>query len=217
MSIIEKLGKRRTYKTIGDLNTPVCKSSFEKADIDNLLSASANAPFHYACDRVHKSELSSSVPWRAYKLTPDGSNALKDFLIKSGDPTKVTNMLAAAEFVFQVTWLPDDGTIVDREAGKDEVAFKGTLRNMEHIAAASAFIHSLLLVAEEQGYMTYWSSGGALKSEYVFEYLKIPLGELLLGSIFLFPKDIENAEIKPGAMKDARGIVEEWSKWCEIS
>ena len=215
--MIEKLNARRTYKVIGDLETPVTGNKLEKSAIDELLSASANAPFHYACDRIHKTELSSSVPWRVHKLQAGDCNKLKDFLIASGDVTKVTNMLAAAEFLFQVTWLPDEDTIIDRDAGKEEPAFVGTLRNMEHIAAASAFTQSLLLAGEEQGFMTYWSSGGALKSADTFNYLKISLNELLLGAIFFFPKDVEHAEIKSGAMKEARGTIDDWSKWCDIS
>ena len=217
MSIIKKLKTRRTYKVIGDLRAPVSKSSLDKKSADALLNASANAPFHYTCDRSHKSDLSSSVPWRVHKLQAGDCNKLKDFLIASGDMTKVPNMLSAAEFLFQVTWLPDEDTIINRDAGKNEQAFMGTLRNMEHIAAASAFIQSLLLVAEEKKFMTYWSSGGVLKSAQVFEVLDIPLNQLLLGSIFLFSKDIEHAEVKQGAMKDARGEVDDWSKWCEIS
>lgn len=215
--MIEKLNTRRTYKVIGDLKTPVVGNSLGKSAIDELLSASANAPFHYACDRIHKIELSSSVPWRVHKLQADDCNKLKDFLIASGDVTKVTNMLAAAEFLFQVTWLPDEDTIINREAGKSEPVFIGTLRNMEHIAAVSAFIQSLLLAGEEQGFMTYWSSGGALKSADTFEHLNISLNELLLGAIFFFPKEIKNAEIKSGAMKEARGVIDDWSKWCDIA
>lgn len=217
MSISKNLQARRTYKVIGELDVPVSDSSFNISAIDKLLAASANAPFHYACDRVHKTKLTSSVPWRAHNLQAGDCNKLSAFLIASGDVTKVPNMLSAAEFLFQVTWLPDEATIINRDAGKDEVAFKGTLRNMEHIAAASSFIQSLLLAGEEQGFKTYWSSGGALKSAPVFDYLDISLNELLLGSVFFFPKEIQNAEIKLGGMKDARGGVEDWSKWCEIS
>ncbi len=216
MNILEKLNSRRTFKVIGDLNAPVSKAFRDKNSIDQVLTASANAPFHYACDRIHKNNMGSPVPWRAYKLDVKGCNKLKEFLIDSGDATKVPNMLSVADYLLQVTWLPDDATIINRDAGKDEEAFKGTMRNMEHVAAASAFIQSLLLAGEEQGYMTYWSSGGALKSATTFEYLGIPLNQLLLGSIFFFSKGVEHAEIKAGAMKDARGDLEDWSNWCEL-
>lgn len=216
MNILEKLNSRRTFKVIGDLNAPVLKAAKDKNSIDKILKVSANAPYHYACDRAHKSQLTSPVPWRAHNLDTESCNKLKDFLVDSGDTTKVPNMLSAADYLLQVTWLPDEGTIINRDASKDEEAFKGTMRNMEHIAAASAFIQSLLLAGEEQEYMTYWSSGGALKSASTFEYLGIPLNQLLLGSIFFFSKDVEHAEIKAGAMKDARGDLQDWSNWCEL-
>lgn len=216
LNILENLKKRRTYKVIGDLNTPITVNSINTTSIDEILSASANAPFHYACDRCHKADMPSSVPWRVHKLNAIDCNQLSEFLITLGDATKVPNMLSAAEYLLQVTWLPDEGTIINRDAGKDEEAFKGTMRNMEHIAAASAFIQSLLLAGEEKGLMTYWSSGGALKSANVFDYLSIPTNQLLLGSIFFYPEEVGNAEIKQGAMKDARGNIDDWSKWCEL-
>lgn len=217
MSIAEKLNARRTYKVIGNVKTPVGNTATDRQVIDAMLAASANAPFHCACDRLHKETLTSCVPWRAYKLDGKTCNNLMNKLIESGNATKVPNMLAAADYMVQVTWLPDEGTIINRDASKDEQAFVGTMRNMEHIAAASAFIQSLLLAGEEQGYMTYWSSGGALKSASVFEQIGIPLSELLLGSIFFFSRKENHPEIKPGSMKDARGAVDDWSNWCQIS
>ncbi len=216
MGISEKLATRRTYKVIGDVASPVKKTAVTTQTIDQILEESANAPFHYGCDRIHRSSLTSCLPWRAYKLDTKACNKLMAALIDSDDSTKVPNMLAAADYFIQVTWLPDEGTIINRDAGKDEQAFVGTLRNMEHIAAASAFIQSLLLAGEEQGYMTYWSSGGALKSAIVFDHLNISHSELLLGSVFFFSRDEQHTEIKSGAMKDARGESHEWSKWCEI-
>jgi len=216
VGILENLATRRTYKMIGDVSYPVTSSSVSSGMIDTILESAGNAPFHHACDRSHKSVFSSSVPWRAYKLDAPATNRLMDFLIRSGDATKVPNMLAAAEYLVQVTWLPDEGTLENRDVGKDEAAFSGTLRNMEYIAAASAFVQSLLLAGEENGFRTYWSSGGALKSASVFDYLGIPANQLLLGSIFLFPSETEGVEVKPGAMRDARGKVQDWSTWCEI-
>ena len=184
-----------------------------------MLAAAGNAPFHYACDRVHLAEKSSPAPWRAYCIDAQGCNDLMKSLIDSGDTTKVPNMLAAAEFLVQVTWLPDAGTIQNRNAGKDEPAFVGTQRNMEHLAAASAFAQSLLLAGEAEGFRTYWSSGGPLRSEKVFAALGIPETEILLGSIFLFPGEHElpDAETRSGGMREKRGEIEAWSRWCQFS
>lgn len=216
VNISDKLAARRTSKVIGDPDAPVVKPFIGQDRVDDLLTAAANAPFHYACDRLHKTELTSSLPWRAYKLDSRTCNDLSQRLLAGGDTTKVPNMLAAADYLVQVTWLPDEGTILNRSAGKDEAAFCGTLRNMEHIAAASSFVQSVLLAAEGEGYMTYWSSGGALKSIEVFDHLGISHHELLIGSVFFFSREENHREIKPGALREARGALQAWSRWCQI-
>ena len=95
MSITEKLTARRTYKVIGDIDAPVGIKQKDNTPIDGLLAACANAPFHYACDRIHKASMPSSVPWRAYKLDGTACNALMQKLMQDGDKTKVPNMLWA--------------------------------------------------------------------------------------------------------------------------
>ena len=48
------------------------------------------------------------VPWRVYKLDGAGCRELMQVLSKQeGHSGKIPAMLAAAEFLFQVTWLPD--------------------------------------------------------------------------------------------------------------
>ena len=137
-------------------------------------------------------------------------------MIRSGDATKIPNMLAAACGLLQVTWLPDEGTIKGDVTAKDAPVFDGTLRNMEHIAAASAFVQSLLLAADAQGFRTYWSSGGPLRGGEVFSLLGIPDTQLLIGSVFLFPADPKDADVRPGALANARGEVGDWSRIVEI-
>ena len=124
-------------------------------------------------------------------------------------------MLAAAEFLFQVTWLPDDVAYGAGE-GDVDILFGGNMRNMEHIAAASAMTQSILLGATEAGLRTYWSSGGVLRSREVFDHLGIPEGEILLGAVFLFPDDVGESHIKPGKLRELRGTLKDWSVWCEI-
>ena len=185
--MLDGLKQRRTYKVIGDTANPSPASPVTIEQLDELMTIAGNAPVHYACDRIHLGELTSPVPWRCYKLDGVSCRQLMNDLITSGDATKVPNMLAAADYLLQVTWLPDAGTIVDPKPEKDQPSFVGTLRNMEHIAAASAFIQSMLLAAQTEGFKTYWSSGGPLRSPETFKKIGIPDTELLLGSIFLFP------------------------------
>ena len=137
-------------------------------------------------------------------------------LIDNGDATKVPAMLAAADYLLQVTWLPDPESGPVQPAESPELVFSGTLRNMEHLAAAAAFAQSLLLGASSCGYKTYWSSGGALRKPQVFEWLGIPDNQILIGSIFLFPGETGTADVKPGAMAEKRGSLADWSKPVSI-
>jgi len=214
MNLQNILAKRRTYKMIGNPASPVTIAKTAREPLDQIIASAGNAPFHYPCDRIHMGTLPSPVPWRCYKLETQSCHGLMQSLIDNGDTTKVPNMLAAAQYLLQVTWLPDPGTITGEATSNEEPVFSGTLRNMEHIAAGSAFIQSLLLATEDAGFKTYWSSGGPLRGKSVFKALDIPLTELLLGSIFLFPDEQKHAEIKPGKLADKRGTFTDWSRWC---
>ncbi|MEM7213949.1 MAG: nitroreductase family protein [Pseudomonadota bacterium] len=211
--MLDSLRKRRTVKMIGDPAAPEPGGNISRERIDKLLAAAGNAPFHQPCDRIHQNSLTSPVPWRCYKLDSVGCRKLMSALIASGDPTKVPNMLAAAEALLQVTWLPDPDTISPDQTEDSITVFAGTIRNMEHIAAASSFVQSVLLAVDDEGLGSYWSSGGILRRGEVFGRLGIPEDEILLGSIFLFPSEPTNSETKPGKLSQMRGTVEDWSRW----
>lgn len=215
------LAARRTSKVLGDPQQPAPQEAESgvggRVPIDRMLKAAGNAPFHYPSAAYHQQKLASQVPWRVYKIDSDNCCKLMKNLINSGDMSKIPAMLAAAEYLLQVTWLPDRPASVDAGgAGNQPSLYEPSLRNMEHIAAAAAMTQSLLLAATAEGYRTYWSSGGPLRSSEVFSSLGIREEEILLGSIFLFPQDIPNAEIKPGSQRDNRGSVPDWSVWCSI-
>ena len=215
------LAARRTSKVLGDPVKPApqaveCGEGY-RALLDRMLAAAGNAPFHYPSSTVHHSRLASQVPWRVYKIDSANCRKLMKNLIKSGDMSKIPAMLAAAETLLQVTWLPDPPASTEPQAAGDpSPLYEPSLRNMEHIAAAAAMTQSFLLAATGEGYRTYWSSGGPLRSKEVFSQLAIPHGEILLGSIFLFPQDIPDAEIKPGGQRDNRGDISDWSHWCIV-
>jgi hypothetical protein len=44
----------------------------------------------------------------------------------------------------------------------------------------------------------------------------IPAGEILLGSIFLFPLDTGDAEVTPGSHRDRRGAPTDWARWVDL-
>ena len=116
-------------------------------------------------------------------------------------------MLAAAEALIQATWLPNPGPL------PEGASYAPTLENMEHIAAASAAVQSLLVAATARGFTTYWSSGGILRGAEVFRWLGIPSEEILLGAVFLFPADPEGATVNPGKLRDKRGRLRDWRRW----
>jgi len=71
-----------------------------------------------------------------------------------------------------------------------------------------------LLAAEARGMATYWSSGGLLRNDRIYELLGISVSEKLLASVFLSPA-LENfagkVEANPGALRSLRAAPE---KWC---
>lgn len=205
--IAQIMRKRQTSKVLGDIDQPLAPTGLAREEIDQWLKAAGNAPFHYQAERIHRENLTSQVPWRMYKLD---ANACRDLLseLKQTAPEagKILNMLAACDALILATWTPD-------VCEDDDVIFEGTERNMEHIAAASAAVQNLMLLATDAGYRTYWSSGGILRTGDIFKRFDIPLCEILLGAIFVYPENVGASEIKDGKLKDARGDVTDWSRW----
>ena len=216
MSELKAVIERRiTEKVLADLTAPIPVRENSLADIDSLLASAGNAPFHYQSSQRHREKLSSPVPWRMYKLDGANCRVLLSRLIDRSETGIIRNMLAAADYVILTTWTPDpiDGS---HELASD-ASVLGSLRNMEHIAAGSAAVQNLLLLATEAGWSTYWSSGGILRSEEIFDLLDIPTTEILLGAIFLFPAERPAAETRQGKLRDARGSVDDWSKWLVVA
>jgi nitroreductase len=119
-------------------------------------------------------------------------------------------MLAAATALIQVTWLPTPSK------GPFEGLFEPSIVNMEHIAATAAAAQNLVLAAKARGIPSYWSSGGALRDREAFGWLDIPEREILLGSVYLFPSDLEPCETTGGSLREQRGDVTTWAQWVEL-
>ena len=136
--------------------------------------------------------------------------------LKALDPSpgKILNMLWAAELLIITTWLPDVFGVQPEERIMEPLPFVGNLRNMEHIAATSAAIQNMLLGATTEGYPNYWSSGGILRQEYARNMLHISMKEVMLGAVFIFPKDAEERaeEIKPGKLREEGKTLGAFSK-----
>lgn len=205
LSLDEVIQARATTKVFAEEPR---ESTTDRQLIHRMLTAAGWAPFHRPAHKSHcDGNLSSLVPWRAYTVDSDGCRELRTRLLDAGDAGKLPQMLAAADGLIQVTWLPDP------HDGDDDYA--PSINNMEHIAAAGAAIQNMLLVATEQGVPTYWSSGGALRQSQVFDWLGIPDQEILLGAIFLFPSDETETTRVPGKLRDRRGELNEWSRSVE--
>ena len=203
---------RRTDKTLGDPAAPLDPAGLSREALDALLETAGFAPVHYAAVAAHRQgALSSIVPYLVYKLDAGGCRRLLSQLKASSiEAGKILNMLAAAEALCLVTWLPEEG-------GKGEGdAFAGTLINMENIAAASAVVQNLLLLATEAGLRSYWSSGGVLRGPELFDWLEIPAAEILLGAVYLFPADVGGSDVLPGKLREKRGELDDWSAWRDV-
>ena len=122
-------------------------------------------------------------------------------------------MLASASILLQITWCPNPPpeTI---EMGPDCI-FHASQINMEHIAATAAAVQNILLLATEKNILSYWSSGGPLRTSQAFKLLGIPPNEILIGSVFLYPASLEKqqeVQIIPGKLRNRRSINHSWCK-----
>lgn len=180
-------------------------------DLSAVLSAARWAPFHKPAAKEYRSgEQNGIEPWRCHVLGARECRGLRRRLLEGGDTTKIPKMLAVADYLIQVTWLPEP------KGEGDRFPFDPSIQNMEHIAAASAAIQNMLLAATARGIPNYWSSGGKLRAPEVFELLGISEMEVLLGAVFLFPKDLERAQVKAGALRHSRSEVARWSRYVSL-
>ncbi|WP_420125530.1 nitroreductase family protein [Longimicrobium sp.] len=201
--------ERRTSKVMADAPLPAVDA---RAMVEALAATAGWAPFHRVAARVHQESgaLTSIVPWRFYLLDADGCRALRQALLERGNTSKIPRMLAAASALVQATWLPNP------PKGPVTGLFEATEENMEHVAAAGAAVQNLLLAATARGIRSYWSSGAALRGPEAFGWMGIPSGEILLGSLFLFPADTGEAEVSPGSHRDRRGAPADWARWVDL-
>ena len=213
-SLKETIRARHTLKVLADPDSPWETPGPDVRDqVADLLQAAVDAPFHYQANEAHRGgPLTSPVPWRFHSIDGENCRRLLDRIQSEGvQAGKIANMLAAADALVLTTWLPDPG-----EEATEFQQFAPTLRNMEHIAGASSAIQNLLLLATAAGWNNYWSSGGVLRSETLYDWTGIDPREVLLGAIFLFPSDTKAATTKPGGNRDQKGPAESWSRWVEL-
>lgn len=206
---------RRTDKVLASPDSPLPTNGNHRESVDALLAGAGQAPYHFPNDPSYRTTMNSPVPWRFYKVDSPGCRKLMAQLATpdaGAGPNKIASMLAAADALIQVTWQPEKS---DQPPAQGQ-EFVASQRNMEHIAASAAAVQSLLLMATDHGYRTYWSSGGLLRNKEMFAQLGIDEREVLLGAIFLFPQDVGEAQVKAGAWRDKRGSPNDWSTWVDV-
>jgi hypothetical protein len=220
MNTDQTIKSRKTAKVLAhEPWTPSITKEEQEQLTQELLQLAAHAPYHYKSTERYKDlerGLTSSLPFRCYTLTSDDCRAAAHYIEEEAIPAgKVQNMLWASDIMMVMTWLPDvfgeQGDILKLAA--EQLPFTGTIRNMEHIAAASAATQNVLLGATARGLPNYWSSGGMLRQKELRDFLKIPLNELMLGCLFVFPKDsdVRACDVKSGKLRDQGKEIELWS------
>jgi nitroreductase len=212
MSIDNIIKNRKTEKALSENQNTITNND---ALIQGLLELAAAAPYHFKSNShfTENKELDSSLPYRFYVADSKQCRSLSDYIveeeIKAG---KIRNMLNTADVLLMVTWLPEieDYNNVSHEA----IPFTGNLKNMEHIAAASAAIQNVLIGANSRSLPNYWSSGGQLRNDPLRSHIGIPTDEILLGAIFVFPNNLDKNETQfiQGALRHEGKTLSSWSK-----
>lgn len=218
MDVASAIRDRKTVKVLAHesaLLPPEQKPDIHSGTIGELLALAGWAPFHRACDEMHRvgqQRLPGIEPWRFHVLLAEDCRDLVPVLPaeKAG---KIPAMLSAADAMLLATWLPNPAS--EEFTPTEQARFEPTLANMEHIAAASAAIQNLLLAATERGVSNYWSSGGVLRT-FAMPLLGIPSEEILLGALFLFPSDTKHAEVVGSKLRDKRTSSLAWARHCHV-
>jgi nitroreductase len=214
LDLFEQIARRRqTIKVIAESELPC---SDDREVVDRLVALAGWAPFHKICSPDHRTgTLSGIEPWRFHCLDAEQCRTLRSLVANDPAAGKIPGMLASARATILSTWLPNPSS----EPPRDSEAFEPSLGNVEHIAAASAAVQSLLLAATAAGINNYWSSGGVLRKPENFARLGIPANERLLGAVFLFPNALPPGfigEIVNSKLRSDRCPSSKWSRWIKL-
>ncbi len=211
MQTDDAIRSRKTIKILAEKDLPIAN---HRDLVNDLLAIAGHAPFHRACEEHHRQTgpQTGIEPWRFYAIDAADCRKLRT-QIPTENAGKIPAMLAAADALIMATWLPNAATVPEMDG---EPGFAATINNMEHIAAASSAIQNLLLAATARGVANYWSSGGVLRSTQVFNLLGIPRTQILLGAVFLFPKEYGQAELVTSKLREHRGNPSSWSRWVTL-
>lgn len=172
--------------------------------IEEMLTVAGYAPFH------HEAPSGAPEPWRCHVFDAKGCRWLRERALDAGVGGRIPGLLAAASSLILVTWTPEG-----EASPVPGLGFEVSLKNVEHIAAASAMIQNLLLAATVRNVHTYWSSGGWLSWPSGMETAGVPEGELLLGAVFVAPASLEGVTTSPGKKHAKRTEMSRWTRWAD--
>lgn len=210
---LESIRNRRTLKMLSD--TPLASKPRDHHLIETLIESAYYAPQHYPCFAGHQQHLPSPLPWRFYVADSHTCRQLASWIVNQQiDAGKILGMLNTADFLILSTWCP-----LPSNNQHSDILFDGNLVNMEHIAATGAAIQNILLTATALGYENYWSSGGILREQTMFERLHIPIAEILLGAVFIFPilsSESNNIQQLPSKRRHQRGLLSDSYRFISL-
>ncbi|MGY5354343.1 nitroreductase family protein [Wenyingzhuangia sp. IMCC45467] len=211
MSIKNIISKRRTLKVLSNESLPINNNEITITELQEIITYAGKAPFHYPANKevLEHSKLKSIAPWRFYILNTETCRDLAKYYTNNNiDGGKIIQMLYSTSALIMATWIPEPDE-------NNNIEFNQ--KNIEHVAATSAAIQNILLIATEKDYETYWSSGGSLRNDALKTVLNIPLNEQLLASIFIFNKDnIKKTKQITGAWRDQQGDIKDFSSFVTI-
>ena len=230
------IGSRKTSKVLLPVELRREQQALWKVEhtqaLQQMLEAASWAPFHKRAHMQHLDEnLVAPMPWRFHVLDPDACTRLLRFLENQATASpdskwsqawqsKIKEMVSACGVLIQATWLPDPLSVNNSAEGidvhnSDSSGIEFNQKNIEHVAAASSAVQNLLIAAQSHHWLSYWSSGGILRDEDVFDYMGISRREQLLGSVFLSPEAHASARIIDGGLRDQRGELTGWVHWVQ--
>lgn len=210
LSILRSIVRRRkTTKVFGSPQSPQSLDPTFRTQCDELVRGLIDdagwAPFHFdrRIDGI-------AEPWRVHWIKQDTCRRISADLAVWFDDLKPNNkmpaLLAGCGCTILVTWLP-------QRAEANEDPQKLISINEEHLAAAAAYVQSLLLLLESAGLGAYWSTGSLFKTPLAYEKLGISSSESLIACIFVdyTPGDPHRAvETAGGGQRQRRSASERW-------
>lgn len=205
--------KRRSLKLLSEQPLPAV--AVDEQLVKTLMQAAYWAPFHYPVANKYRENSSQTapMPWRFYVLSASTCRTLASRLCLDEKSKKIIQTLNACDYLFIQTWCPTG------EVSQAPLAFSGDLINMEHLAGAGASAQNLLLAATEQGFETFWSSGGVLRQEEWLKAFGAHEDEILLSALFLFKSGLEQVPAEnqfTSKRRDSRGDLANSYAWVSL-